>query len=72
MTVRRPLGADPASWPELLLPAEVAQLAGVEPKTVQRWAVEGRLRSVRTLGGHRRFPRAAVLEALERARAGRP
>lgn len=45
-------GADP---PELLRPAEVADLFRVQVKTVVRWANEGRLRSVRTLGGHRRF-----------------
>ena len=41
--------------PKLLTPAEVAQIFRVDPKTVTRWANIGRLRSVRTLGGHRRF-----------------
>ncbi|HEU5159036.1 MAG TPA: BldC family transcriptional regulator [Streptosporangiaceae bacterium] len=40
---------------ELLTPAEVARLFGVDPKTVTRWAQAGRIGSIRTLGGHRRF-----------------
>lgn len=41
--------------PKLLTPAEVGLMFRVDPKTVTRWANTGRLRSVRTLGGHRRF-----------------
>ena len=48
----------------LLTPGEVAHLFRVDPKTVTRWAKEGRLPSIRTLGGHRRFPAAEVLAAL--------
>lgn len=51
--------------PQLLTPAEVALLFRVEPKTVTRWANAGKLASIRTLGGHRRFAAAAVLELLE-------
>ena len=47
----------------LLTPGEVAALFRVDPKTVTRWAQDGRLSSVRTLGGHRRF-RAAEVYAL--------
>jgi excisionase family DNA binding protein len=32
----------------------------VDPKTVTRWAKDGKLTSVRTLGGHRRYPEAEV------------
>jgi excisionase family DNA binding protein len=39
----------------LLTPAEVAAMFRVSPKTVTLWANEGKLRSVRTLGGHRRY-----------------
>ena len=39
----------------LLTPAEVAELFRVDPKTVTRWAKAGKLRVVRTLGGHRRY-----------------
>lgn len=36
--------------------SEVADLLHVSPKTVSRWAKEGKLPYRRTLGGHRRFP----------------
>ena len=41
--------------PELLTPREVASAFAVDPKTVTRWANDGKLRSIRTPGGHRRF-----------------
>jgi excisionase family DNA binding protein len=44
----------------LLTPSEVAAMFRVDPKTVTRWAKAGRLASVRTLGGHRRFREAEV------------
>lgn len=47
----------------LLTPAEVAGLFRVDPKTITRWAKDGRLTSIRTLGGHRRYD-AAEVEAL--------
>ncbi|MEI2697666.1 MAG: BldC family transcriptional regulator [Microthrixaceae bacterium] len=47
---------------ELLTPGEVAAMFRVTPKTVTRWAEAGKLPVVRTLGGHRRFPAAAVRE----------
>ena len=47
----------------LLTPREVAAMFRVDPKTVTRWAQAGKLASVRTLGGHRRY-RAADVEAL--------
>ena len=39
----------------LLTPGEVATLFRVDPKTVTRWASAGRIGSIRTPGGHRRF-----------------
>lgn len=48
----------------LLTPAEVAALFRVDPRTVARWAVSGRLHSIRTPGGHRRFPEDEVLAML--------
>ena len=47
----------------LLTPAEVAALFRVDPKTVTRWAKAGKLTSIRTLGGHRRY-RASEVHAL--------
>jgi excisionase family DNA binding protein len=40
-------------------------MLGVTPNTVSRWAREGRLPSIQTLGGHRRFE-AKVIEDLVR------
>ena len=42
--------------PSYLHPAEVADILHVSPKTVSRWAKEGRLPFLKTLGGHRRYP----------------
>jgi len=49
-----------------MTPGEVARLLHVSPKTVNRWAHEGRIPCIVTLGGHRRFPRDAVEAALAR------
>jgi excisionase family DNA binding protein len=51
--------------PPLLTPAEVASMFRVDPKTVTRWAKAGRLSSIRTLGGHRRYRSAEVVTLLE-------
>ena len=40
--------------------SEVAMQLQVSPKTVARWAKEGRLPYLATLGGHRRFPASAI------------
>lgn len=48
----------------LLTPAEVATMFRVKPRTVTRWAKAGKLTSVRTLGGHRRFSEAEVRALL--------
>jgi excisionase family DNA binding protein len=44
----------------LLTPGEVARLFRVDPKTVTRWEKDGRLASVKTLGGHRRYPQTQI------------
>jgi excisionase family DNA binding protein len=50
--------------PQLMKPGEVARLFRVDAKTVTRWAANGRLNSVRTPGGHRRFLEAEVRALL--------
>jgi len=52
---------------ELLTPREVAVLFRVDPKTVTRWAQAGRISSIRTIGGHRRFRATEVQRFLETA-----
>jgi excisionase family DNA binding protein len=48
----------------LLTPGEVATLFRVDPKTVTRWATAGRIGSIRTPGGHRRFRESEVKALL--------
>ena len=50
---------------EFLTPAETARRFRVDPKTVARWAKTGRISYVRTLGGHRRYPKSEVEAALK-------
>lgn len=52
---------------ELMPPGEVAELFGVDPKTVSRWADAGKLDALRTLGGHRRYRAEEVHALLEQA-----
>jgi len=49
----------------LLTPAEVAALFRVDPKTVTRWAKAGKLTSLRTLGGHRRYRESEIRKLLD-------
>ena len=49
----------------LLTPSEVAALFRVDPKTVTRWAQQGKLHSIRTLGGHRRYSEAEIQSFLD-------
>lgn len=50
---------------KLLTPAEVATLWHVDPKTVTRWAQTGKLNSIKTPGGHRRFFEDEIHKLLE-------
>lgn len=49
---------------QYLTPSEVAGMLHVSPKTVSRWASQGFLPCLVTLGGHRRFLRRDVDEVL--------
>jgi excisionase family DNA binding protein len=48
--------------------AEVADILYVSPKTVSRWAKEGKLPFLKTLGGHRRYPEAKIRELANQLR----
>jgi excisionase family DNA binding protein len=50
--------------PAYLLPSQVGDLLHVSPKTVNRWAQEGKLPFTRTLGGHRRYPEAEIRQLV--------
>jgi excisionase family DNA binding protein len=54
--------------PSYLLAAEVADILHVSPKTVSRWAKEGKLPFMKTLGGHRRYPEAEIRELVDTLR----
>jgi excisionase family DNA binding protein len=47
---------------KLLTPTEVARRFAVDPKTVTRWARLGKLPSIKTPGGHRRYRESVVRE----------
>jgi excisionase family DNA binding protein len=60
---------------DYLRAAEAAALLHVSPKTIGRWAKEGKVAHIVTLGGHRRFSRADVerlVRDMESASNGRP
>jgi excisionase family DNA binding protein len=52
---------------QLLTPREAAGLLGVRTTTIARWSREGRLASVPTPGGHRRYRLADVRALLDAA-----
>ena len=54
--------------PPYLRAAEVAAILQVSPKTVSRWAKEGKLPFLKTLGGHRRYPAAEIRQLAEELR----
>jgi excisionase family DNA binding protein len=68
-TERRDHERRAATRDRLLTPGEVASLFRVDPKTVTRWASAGRISSIRTPGGHRRF-RESEVRALLRGEGG--
>jgi len=65
------MGAQSPEAEHLLTPAEVAALFRVDPKTVTRWAKAGKLTSIRTLGGHRRYRSSEVHALLDANTPGR-
>jgi excisionase family DNA binding protein len=53
---------------QFLRTADVALLFEVSERTVSEWAKKGQIPSVRTPGGHRRYPADAIRSLLERTR----
>lgn len=49
---------------DLLKPSEAAQLFGVRPATLARWAREGRIAARLTPGAHRRYSRTEIAAML--------
>jgi excisionase family DNA binding protein len=61
----QPRGKAAPTAPSHLRAAEVADILHVSPKTVSRWAKEGKLPFLKTLGGHRRYPEAEIRQLAE-------
>jgi excisionase family DNA binding protein len=55
---------------QLLRTADVAVLFEVSERTVSEWAKKGQIPSVRTPGGHRRYPAEGIRWLLEQSRQG--
>jgi len=53
---------------EYLTPRDAARILCVSGRTVSRWADQGRLPHIVTLGGHRRFRRSDVEKVLDSSR----
>jgi excisionase family DNA binding protein len=51
---------------------EVARILRVSPKTVARWAKEGKLPHLVTLGGHRRFPSGPIYDLARKLQVVKP
>lgn len=58
----RPYAAQPDARPVYLRTGHVADILHVSPKTVSRWAKEGKLPFLKTLGNHRRYPEREIRE----------
>lgn len=55
---------------QLLRTADVALLFEVSERTVSEWAKKGQIPSVRTPGGHRRYPAEGIRWLLDESRRG--
>jgi excisionase family DNA binding protein len=50
---------------QILLPREVAAIFRIHPHSLGRWVREGKIKHFRTAGGHVRFRREDIEEALK-------
>lgn len=57
--------ANAQSHDDFVQAGTVARMLHVSPKTIARWANEGQLPSVRTLGGHRRFHKPTIQRIID-------
>ena len=67
MAAKRP-GKATIESPTFLRTAEVADILHVTPMTVSRWAKQGKLPFMKTLGGHLRYPEAEIRELANQLR----
>lgn len=67
-TLLKDLTSDsPAAVKRLLRTSDIALLFQVSERTVAEWARRGRIPSVRTPGGHRRYPSEQIVKLLRDA-----
>ena len=52
-------------YESMLAMRDAARALGVTVRTLQRWDGDGKIRCVRTAGGHRRVPESEVLRLLD-------
>jgi excisionase family DNA binding protein len=64
----QPSGKAAPELPRYLRTTDVADILHVSPKTVTRWAKEGKLPFLKTLGGHRRYPAPEIRQLAEELR----
>jgi excisionase family DNA binding protein len=50
---------------KMLMPSETARMFGVAEQTLARWARAGKVPSIKTPGGHRRYREAEIRALLE-------
>ena len=62
----------PSGKPVFLSRGDVARLFGVSVSTVTRWARQGLLKTLRTPGGHYRFPAEETRRAALDSASGAP
>ncbi len=63
------VGVPQGEWPKELSCGQVASLFGVDPKTINRWAQSGKMKSDRTEGGHFRFEKDYIIQKLEESKS---
>jgi excisionase family DNA binding protein len=60
-----PVNQYPALQEPLLTTSQVALILRTTPRTIRNWADNGKIGTIRSLGGRRLFPASAVVTALE-------
>lgn len=62
----------PTKAARLLKPREAAQILGISYPTLKQWIYHGKLRTVKTAGGHHRIPETELDKFLYRSAEQRP
>ena len=52
--------------------SEVAKALGISVSTLRAWANQGKIKTVRTLGGQRRIPESELKRIEEQMKGGQP